>query len=427
MSHKVNENLMKFFKESPTAFHATSNMRQMLDAQGFQALDEAESWSLSPGGKYYVTRNDSALIAFKLSRKDLVSGGVKMIGAHTDSPALKVKPNPENRFKNYLSVAVEPYGGLLLATWFDRDLSLAGRVTFSNDKGEVKSRLLNFERPIATVPSIAIHLDRTANDGRTINKQRDLPPILLELGNDNKELSYNDLLISELEKNGGERVKQVLDSEMFFYDTQPPSLIGFNEDYLASARIDNLFSCFMGIDALASAGDDVTALVVCNDHEECGSNSTTGAGGQFLKAVLERIAGTGEDYYRFMAKSYLISADNAHAVHPNASDKHDSNHAPELNMGPVIKINANQRYATNSETAAMFISCCQRADVPIQKFVARSDMGCGSTIGPLTSTAIGVKTIDIGIPTLGMHSVRELMGAKDACYLERALKEYFKS
>jgi aspartyl aminopeptidase len=431
--------LIDFIKNSPTPFHAVEIMAQILERHGYQQLDEAEQWpidNLSQAGRYYVTRNDSSIIAFQLNQS-LVENGIRMVGAHTDSPCLKVKPNPEIINNNYLQLGVEVYGGALLNPWFDRDLSLAGRVSFLNEDGAIDHQLINLEKAIAVIPSLAIHLDREANDKRAVNKQQHLPPILMKMpesdaganstvDDSSRKAGFKEILLKlvNAELESGSAVK-VLDYELSFYDTQPPAVIGLHDDFIASARLDNLLSCYTGLMAMITDEDKQNTLLVCNDHEEVGSMSAAGAQGPFLKSVLERLCGSDEDISRTIANSVMISADNAHGVHPNYADKHDANHGPVLNDGPVIKVNANQRYASNSQTGALFKHLCELADVPVQSFVVRSDMACGSTIGPITASELGVKTVDIGVPTFAMHSIRELAGRWDAYYLYRVLKQFF--
>jgi len=424
------EGLLKFIQASPTPYHAVAAMREMLDAEGFRQLRESESWETSTPGRYYVTRNDSSLIAFSLT-SDLADNGLRMVGAHTDSPCLKVKPNPEIVKTRYFQLGVEIYGGVLLSPWFDRDLSLAGRVSYLDKQQHVHSALIDFEHAIAVIPSLAIHLDPEVNENRSINKQTHMPPVLMKLPEDEKHKEatpdFRELLLTLLVKQNPEiNAEKVLEYELAFYDVQPPAVIGLHQDFVAGARLDNLLSCYTGLISLFKAGERSNCMLICNDHEEVGSVSTSGAAGSFLRSVLQRLTATPERLARSVDRSMLISADNAHGVHPNFSDKHDDNHGPVLNQGPVIKINANQRYATNSETGAIFRNLCDQADVPVQSFVVRSDMGCGSTIGPLTAAAIGIKTIDVGVPTFAMHSIRELAGRWDGYYLYRALREYFK-
>ena len=421
---KFNFGLMDFIDQAPTPFHAVEGMIYKLECAGYQRIYESDIWQLKPNQGYIVTRNDSSIIAFKLG-DDPVSNGINMVGAHTDSPCLKVKPEPDLLKKGYYQLGVEVYGGALLNPWFDRDLSLAGRVNYLDEDNELDSCLINFENPIAVIPSLAIHLDREANKNRSINSQTDIPPILLKLPitEAKNKPSFNDILLQKIKEDTG--AVEVLDYELSFYDVQPPAYIGLHQDFIASARLDNLLSCYTALMAMTETSNAGSKLMICTDHEEVGSASACGAQGPFLQSVLERIAGSHENTVRMIDKSMMISADNAHAIHPNFTDKHDANHGPEINQGPVIKTNANQRYATNSDTSAVFKQLCKKADVPVQSFVVRSDMACGSTIGPITASETGVKTLDVGVPTFAMHSIRELAGRWDAYYLFRVLKEFY--
>ncbi|WP_111496602.1 M18 family aminopeptidase [Marinobacter bohaiensis] len=418
-----NANLFEFLQQSPTPYHAVQSMARRLEKAGFERLDEQLSWSLAPGQRYYVTRNDSSIIAFQTGQGDPAAQGVRMMGAHTDSPCLRVKPNPELHRKGYYQLGVEVYGGALLNPWFDRDLSIAGRVSYVDGQGRLHDALVNFEKPVVTIPSLAIHLDREANSSRTVNPQTDVPPILMQC-EEKDAASFRDLLARQIGKEHPQAdVARVLDYELSLYDTQPPATVGFNDEFIASARLDNLLSCFIGLQALLDADPSQPALLVCNDHEEVGSQSAEGAQGPFLSSVLERWVGL-EDKPRVIARSMMISADNAHGVHPNYADRHDGNHGPLLNGGPVIKINNNQRYATNSRTSALYRHLSDSLDLPCQAFVVRSDMACGSTIGPITAGNLGVRTLDIGVPQFAMHSIRETAGAKDAYVLYRVLRQY---
>lgn len=426
MSNKnFNDGLRAFIDASPTPYHAVATMRSALEAAGFQALDEAGRWDLAPGGAYYVVRGGGSLIAFRLGRKPACEDGLRMAGAHTDSPCLKLKPNALRAASGYLQLAVEVYGGVLLNPWFDRDLSLAGRVTVAERDDRLRNCLVDFREPVAVIPSLAIHLDREANDSRSINRQTMLPPIVA-LAAGRKE-TLGTLLLRQLRRD--KRVgaaARVLDFDLCLYDTQPAASVGLKGEFIASARLDNLLSCHAGLQALIDARSPHGQLLVCNDHEEVGSGSLGGARGNFLESVLERIAGNREDYARMMHRSLLVSTDNAHGVHPNFADRHDGNHGPVLNAGPVVKVNSNQAYATSSETAGLVRHLADRAKVPLQSFVVRSDMGCGSTIGPLTATRLGVRTVDIGVPTFAMHSIRELAGSDDARALYRLLGALFR-
>lgn len=418
-----NSQLFEFLKQSPTPYHAVRQMARRLEAAGFERLDEQAAWSLAPGQRYYVTRNDSTIIAFQTGQSDPVSHGIRMMGAHTDSPCLRVKPNPEIHKKGYYQLGVEVYGGALLNPWFDRDLSIAGRVSYVDSRDRLRDALIDFAKPVVTIPSLAIHLDREANNSRTVNPQTDVPPILMQA--DEKEaVPFRELLAGQIRAEYPETdVAKVLDYELSLYDTQPPATLGLNEDFIASARLDNLLSCFIGLQSLLDADPGQPALLVCNDHEEVGSMSAEGAQGPFLSSVLERWVGAA-DKPRVIARSMMISADNAHGVHPNYADRHDGNHGPLLNAGPVIKINNNQRYATNSRTASLYRHISESLDLPCQAFVVRTDMGCGSTIGPLTAGNLGVRTLDIGVPQFAMHSIREMAGARDGFVLYQVLRRY---
>lgn len=427
-----NQGLMAFLDASPTPFHAVAAMAAPLLEAGFQPLHEHEAWQLQPGGRYFVIRGGSSMIAFRVGRSSLVEHGLRLIGAHTDSPCLRVKPRPELAGQGYLRLGVEVYGGVLLNPWFDRDLSIAGKVVWKNAEGVVQSGLVNFRRPIAVIPSLAIHLDREANKQRTVNPQTDIPPILqlqpskdAPTNGDGTGQDFFSMLREQTETdNPGVRVAEILHHELSLFDTQGAALVGYREEFIASARLDNLLSCYTGLRALLDADSDQTALLVCTDHEEVGSISALGAQGPMLQSVLERLLPDHQDRSRALAASLLVSADNAHGVHPNYAAQHDGNHWPILNQGPVLKINANQRYATNSESGGMFRAICDEAGVPLQNFVNRTDLGCGSTIGPLTAAAVGVNTLDVGVPTFAMHSIRELAGSDDAFGLYQILKGF---
>lgn len=417
-----NTELLTFLGAATTPFHACAEMASRLQAGGFVQLSERDNWDLAPG-RYFTLRNDSSLIAFVRGTKDPQAGGIRMVGAHTDSPCLRLKPKPETMTHGYLKLGVEVYGGVLLNPWYDRDLSLAGRLTFRTPDGNVASALIDFARPVAVIPSLAIHLDHGVNDKKSINAQRDIPPVVLQAAGD---VSVTTLLGEQLAREHPQHAgAELLAWELSFYDCNPPALTGLQGDFIASARLDNLLSCFIGLAAMLEAGPEQNTLLVCNDHEEVGSNSASGAAGPLLASVLERIIPDGISRQQAIARSLLISADNAHGIHPNFADRHDSNHGPLLNAGPVIKINANQRYASNSETSGYFANLCKTADVPCQTFVTRSDMACGSTIGPITATEIGVPTLDIGVPQFAMHSIRELCGARDPENLARVFEAFF--
>src|SRR5690606_23463655 len=306
MRAELTQGLIDFLKASPTPFHATATLAQRLDAAGYQALDERQPWQCQPGGRYYVTRNDSSIVAFKLGRRGPLEAGLRLVGAHTDSPCLRVKPQPELQRHGFLQLGVEVYGGALLAPWFDRDLSIAGRVTFRLD-GRVESRLIDFREPIAVIPNLAIHLNREANQGWAINAQTELPPILAQIAGI-EPYDFRALLAEQLSREHDLTADIILDFELSLYDTQPAAVVGLHGDFIAGARLDNLLSCYAGLQALLAADDEQHCVLVCTDHEEVGSTSCCGADGPFLEQVLQRAFGGGEELVRVIQKSLLISA-----------------------------------------------------------------------------------------------------------------------
>lgn len=423
--------LAKFIASSPTAFHAAASAVELLQKNGFQQLDEREVWQNLPAGKYFILRNDSSLIAFIWQDKENRPRSVEMIGAHTDSPCLKVKPNPVLKKWNCFQLGVEIYGGALLRPWLDRELSLAGRVLWHEAGScELHSSLLDFKRPIAIIPNLAIHLNSEANKKQEVNRQKDMAPLLSLL--EEEKSDFFNILEKQLRSQYGqytlpEQIK-ITDHELFFYDAAPPALIGLDNQFLTGARLDNLVSCFAALQALLAASANKTeqnCMIMLNDHEEVGSTSLAGADGSFLRDILERLLPDPGERQAMLRQSLLISADNAHALHPNFANRHDPQHQPLMNKGPVIKMNANQRYASNAQTSARFRLLCEQAKVPVQEFVVRNDMGCGSTIGPLTAAKIGVDTVDVGVPSLAMHSIRETAACKDCWYLYEVLRTFF--
>ena len=423
--HQFNHQLCEFIGAASSPFHAVSEMVRRLQAAGFVELDEESARELKAGGRYYITRNGSSMVAFVCGSESPPLEGLRMVGAHTDSPCLMVKPNPEKLRNGCFQLGVQVYGGALLNPWFDRDLSLAGRVSFQSLDGQLRTALIDYRIPLATIPSLAIHLDRGVNDSRSINPQTDILPILFQQSGEDPA-DFRALLKARLlEEHPDCAVQQVLDFELAFYDTQAPAVIGLQQEFIASARLDNLLSCYVGLQALLQSDGAASSLLVCNDHEEVGSLSAAGAQGPMLRSLLQRIAGDEHAYAELAERSLMISADNAHAIHPNFADRHDDNHGPQMNQGPVIKVNASQRYASNSETTGFFRMLAAAEDVPVQAFVVRSDMGCGSTIGPITAGVTGIRTIDIGVPTLGMHSIRETAGTRDAWDLCRVLRRFY--
>lgn len=425
------QSLLSFLDASPTPFHAVGESTRRLRAAGFTELNEADVWSLAPGGRHFVTRNGTSLIAFICGSQPLADSGCLIVGAHTDSPNLRIKPSPELSRHGYRQLGVEVYGGVLLSTWLDRDLSLAGRVTFDRN-GKIETRLVDFCRPLLRVPNLAIHLNRTVNnEGLLLNAQTHMAPIL-GLAEHNSQ-SLNQLLAERL-TSGGEGVSadQILGWDLSLYDVQKASVSGLYYEFIHSARLDNLASCFAGLQALldAKATHAATRCIVLYDHEEVGSRSAQGACSPLLRQVLGRVAesygnNTQEAFARAMARSFLISADMAHAIHPNYSDKHEPNHSPVLGKGPVLKLNVNQSYASDGLTLARLEQWARRAEVTLQRYVVRSDLPCGSTIGPITAAELGIATVDVGSPLLAMHSIREMAAAADVDLLARVLNAYF--
>jgi aspartyl aminopeptidase len=397
------DRLTDFLDRSPTPWHTVANVSELLERAGFVRLDERSAWALETGAAYFVVRSDGALVAWR-QPTDVV--GWTIFGAHTDSPNLRVRPEPIMKKEGYFQLGLEVYGGVLLSTWFDRDLSFAGRVAIANE-GSVLSELVDFKRAVGMIPSLAIHLDRDANSGRKINPHEELPMILSRAEKD-ADLNFRELLAREMDRSP----KEISGFEICAYPVEASQVIGLEGDFLASARLDNLLSCFIVAEALVQNDGAEGTMIVLNDHEEIGSVSTSGADGPFLESILRR-ATIEADFERVRVNSLMISIDNAHGIHPNYASKHDEGHRPLLNEGPVVKVNANHRYATTAITQGIIEQAAERADVPLQYFSSRADLGCGSTIGPLTAGRLGIDTIDLGCAQFAMHSARETCGTKD--------------
>ncbi len=416
--------LLTFLGEATSPFHAVEAMIRRLRAAGFTALEQFDGAHMTPGQGYFTVRQGSSLIAMRAG-SDASEAGLRLVGTHTDSPNLSIKPNPVKGRDGCVQLGVDVYGGALLNPWFDRDLGIAGRVTLLAADGELQSVLFDSKRPVAVVPSLAIHLDREANTQRTVNAQKDVVPLVM-LG-EPQQFDFRQWLAEALaQEDAGYQGARVMDYELSLYDTQPPALVGIEEDFVTSARLDNLLSCYAGLTALINADDSHGSVLVATDHEEVGSASSVGAQGPMLMDALTAIAPNAAANQQLRARSWMLSVDNAHAVHPNYADRHDDQHSPRLGAGPVIKINRNQRYATNSEGAARLRLLAERAGVNVQSFVMRSDLACGSTIGPITATETGITTTDIGVPTLGMHSVRELACAADVPQIVLLLESFYR-
>jgi aspartyl aminopeptidase len=424
---EYNRGLFRYLDNSPTAFHAVSEMRNFLIAEDWIELQENTPWQLKPGSSYFVIRENCALVAFTLGSEEFPEKGFRIIGSHSDSPGLQIKPHADVKSAPYLQLGVEIYGGPLLNPWFDRDLSLAGRVCCSDNSNNLLDYIIDFKRPLLTIPSLAIHFDREANNGRPIDKQKFLPPLLAqEISGQLPEFSQ--ILREQIGQQYPESaIKEILGFDLFCYDHQKAGYIGINNDFITSSRLDNLLSCHVGMMAMCAAGTERNTLFICTNHEENGSTSTTGAHGSFIEDIFARILPAPETRQIALRNSFFISIDNAHAVHPNFRDKSEPNHEVILNGGPVIKVNANQRYATNSRSASLFKIIASEAEIPVQEFVMRTDMACGSTIGPMTAAKLGVETIDIGAPTLSMHSIRELTGSTDPYMMFKVVRSFLSS
>jgi aspartyl aminopeptidase len=425
--------LLAFLGDSPTPFHAVASATTRLEAAGFRPISEHDDWSALTPGRYAFAHGGSSLLAFVIPDGKRISG-FRIVGAHTDSPNLRLKPAPEYKKEGYAQLGVEVYGGALLNSWLDRDLSLAGRVFVGPDGKSptgagVEARLVRFTRPMLRVAQLAIHLDRDVNEkGVVLNKQDHLAPIFGLARDDAKDLTT--MLAEQI----GVAKERIVGSDLMLYDVVPPTTGGRDDELIFSARLDNLGMSHAAIrallDAAPRAGDgDVVPVAALFDHEEVGSETAYGAHSGFLPRALERIilgrGGSREDYHRALAGSLCVSADMAHAVHPNYESRHESRHKPVLNGGPVIKTNSQQRYATSGATAALFRDLCARAEVPVQHYAHRTDLPCGSTIGPIASTLLGIRTVDVGNPMLSMHSIRELAGARDPALMTRVLSAFY--
>jgi aspartyl aminopeptidase len=477
-AHLVAQGLLDFIAAAPSPFHAAETAGLRLVQAGFRRLDEADAWDLEPGGKYFAVRNGSSVVAFITGNERPESAGLRIVGTHLDSPALKLKPQPVIERHGYIQLGIEVYGGTLLNSWLDRDLGLAGRVVVesapprrlaargrgvrgvgrrpvatrpavardaaargSDSDGRAvgapgeggdgtMSLLLCVDTPFARVPQLAIHLDREVNDkGLILNKESHLVPVIGLSGA--KAFDFRGWLGERL----GVNPARILDHDLFFHDLATPSFLGLDAAFLSAPRLDNLASSHAALSALLATAEEragATRVAALYDNEEIGSSTRQGAGGPFLVEVIDRVvaaigAGGSEARHRTRARSLLVSADMAHALHPNYPDRNEPRHAPRLNGGPVIKYNANARYATDAVSGAFFAKICREAKVPFQRYVNRADLVCGSTIGPLVSTQLGLRTVDVGSPMLAMHSSREMAGAHDPAFMVRAMRRFYVS
>jgi aspartyl aminopeptidase len=441
--------------KSPSPFHAVHNTMEILAKHGFVRLSEKESWGdLAPGGKYFTTRNQTAIVAFVVGEKYTPEeGGFCVMAAHTDSPCLRIKPVSKRSTHGFACVGSEWYGGLLSYTWFDRDLSIAGRALVERDDGKIESVLVNVNRPILRVPSLAIHLNRSVDEGFKVNKEQHLTAVLasevtsvLNEGGAAPSADaaacassavhrHHPLLMEVLSDEIGCKPENIRDFELSMFDFQPAVIGGAKEEFIFSPRLDNLLMSYVTIESLlrsSSAADALASeanvrVVGLFDNEEVGSSSVPGAGSTFLEQVLGRIVGStkSDTFMAAMRKSILVSADMAHSVHPNYSEFHECMHRPMMNAGLVIKNNTNQRYATTAITASMIRKAAEMTKTPIQEFVIKQDIGCGSTIGPILATSLGMRTVDVGVAQLAMHSAREMCGSEDVELAAKVLTTFF--
>ncbi|MCH5260521.1 MAG: M18 family aminopeptidase [Lachnospiraceae bacterium] len=426
---KFSEDLLQYLNESPTAYHAVENAAAFLRANNFQELKETDEWSLQKSGKYFVTKNQSGIIAFTVGDGDLSSEGFRIIGAHTDSPSFKIKPGPCTVTPDgYVKVNVEIYGGPILSTWFDRPLAVAGRVIVK-ENNELKTRLIKIDKPVFMLPNLCVHFQRDEKDkGLSYNKQKDIFPLLCMREDD---VEKGDYLLNLIQTEAGIEKADILDYELYLYEYQKGILTGKDEEFVSASRIDDLAMVYAGLAALVESADSGHPYKVfaAFDNEEVGSATAQGAHSGLLMHTLDRICKnlglTDDACFRAIANSTSISADTAHAVHPNYSDKHDPENRPVLGGGPVIKYSASQRYATTAFSAAYFMEACEQAGVPCQKYVNRNDIVGGSTIGPALSSRTTIPTVDMGIPILAMHSIREFGAVTDNVYTKMAFQAYW--
>lgn len=415
------QGLLEFIEKSPTSFHAVEQVRQELLEQGFQELREQEMWRLEQGGQYFVTRNQSSLIAFQVPRGEI--GSFRIVASHSDSPTFKIKENPEKESGGYVQLNTERYGGMLCASWFDRPLSVAGRVMIRTDSGEIQSRLVCCGRDLVLIPNLAIHMNRAVNDGYAYNAQTDMLPLY---GGPGAKGSFG----REIASLAGVEPEQVLCADLFLYNRMKGTVWGAQNEFISAPRLDDLECAYTSLQAFLNGNDrpgvPVYALF---DNEEVGSGTKQGADSSFLETVLRRIVSSAglpeEQFYAAIASSFMISADNAHAIHPNHPDKTDPTNPVRINGGVVMKFNANQKYTTDAVSGAVFREICRRAGAPLQTFVNRSDMLGGSTLGNIANSHVSLNTVDIGLPQLAMHSCYETAGVQDVEAMTRALTTFY--
>ncbi|MGL5153185.1 MAG: M18 family aminopeptidase [Clostridium sp.] len=429
MDKKLAQELIDFIYESPTQYHCANEIVMELKNNGYSELKETDKWELNKNGKYFVVKNDSAVIAFQVGNGEIEEHGFRLIGAHTDAPSFRIKPNAEMKVENhYVKLNTEVYGGPIYSTWFDRPLSIAGRVVVKGKnplKPEVK--LLNINKPVLIIPNVAIHMNREVNAGFNINAQKDTLPLA---GFVNDSLENNGFLIELITEYLEVSKEEILDFDLFLYEHEKGCIMGINDEFISTSRLDDQWMVFAGVKALLSSKDTLcTKVMVCIDNEEIGSQTQQGARSSVLKTTLERICialgKNKEEFFRTMANSMMISADLAHAIHPNSPEKHDPTNRPMLGKGPVLKLAASGSYSTDSYSSSIFSEVCNSANVPFQTFVNRSDVRGGSTIGPMSSADLAIPVVDMGAPILAMHSIRELATVKDNEYTVKVFTEFY--
>ena len=427
MNNTLTTNLLDFIDASPTMFHTIKSCENILNKNDFSYLSPTDTWSLSVGGKYYTSLNNSALIAFTINSDNFINEGIKMIGTHGDVPGFRIKPNPEMTTDCYVKLNTEGYGGAILNTWFDRPLSIAGRVTLmSDDILNPTSQLVDLNRPLIIIPNLAIHMNREVNTGVNLNKQKDTLPILTYTHEEVKEEYILTLIANSL----GIDKEDILDADLFLYPYEKSMLVGLNEEFISAPRLDDLSMTYSALEAiLNSSSNRGISMFICFDNEEIGSRTRQGADSPFLIRTLERIllsfGKTREELFITLNNSFILSGDVAHLSHPNYMEKSDPTNKVLPGKGPAIKVNANFSYSTDSDSAAVFIALCKKNNIPYQVFVNRSDERGGSTIGPVAASHLGIRCIDVGTPMLAMHSARELMAEADFIYTTDAMKAFF--
>lgn len=470
-----------FVNNSPTPYHAVSSVKSLLNDNEFEELSERDIWThkLIQGGKYYVTRNGSSIIAFTIGEQTKgVDGGLSIVGAHTDSPCLKIKPISKKNSEGFIQVGVEQYGGMIAHTWFDRDLSIAGRVYINDTKsGKLIPKLIKIDKPLLRIPTLAIHLHRDANTKFEFNKETKLLPIAGQLKFDKNEMKkesndehkscaddpnlklspeqfdsvqhvisrHSESLVELIANELNVELKDIEDFELSLFDHQKSIIGGLNDEFIFSPRLDNLTSCFTATTSLIENASqnlkDIEGIQVIAlfDHEEVGSVSYSGANSSFLLEIIQRLSKIDfttkifsdrkfvDNFHQLVSKSFFISSDQAHGIHPNYSEYYETSNKPHINQGPVVKINANQRYATNSTGIVLIKKIANFGKVPLQLFVVKNGSPCGSTIGNMCASKLGIRTLDLGNPQLSMHSIRETGGTYDIIHLHNLFASFFEN